>query len=105
MVDESTEARRRARPWPCALYTERYPERSGQSVIVKKQVILTGENPTDAQPGFDSQTQEPTVNLTLDAKGSRIFRDITRENIGKRMAIVLFEKGKGRSGDGARHPL
>ena len=35
------------------------------------------------------------MNLTLDAKGSRIFRDITRENIGKRMAIVLFEKGKG----------
>ena len=62
---------------------------------MKKQVILTGENLTDAQPGFDSQTQEPTVNLTLDAKGSRIFRDITRENIGKRMAIVLFEKGKG----------
>ncbi|MBV2217735.1 MAG: protein translocase subunit SecD, partial [Diaphorobacter sp.] len=50
---------------------------------------------TDAQPGFDGQTQEPTVNLTLDAKGSRIFKDITRENVGKRMAIVLFEKGKG----------
>jgi preprotein translocase subunit SecD len=64
-------------------------------VIVKKQVVLTGENLTDAQPGFDSQTQEPTVNLTLDAKGSRIFKDITRENIGKRMAIILFEKGKG----------
>jgi preprotein translocase subunit SecD len=96
MVDESTEgARRRARPWPRALWLRALPERSGQSVIVKKQVILTGENLTDAQPGFDSQTQEPTVNLTLDAKGSRIFRDITRENIGKRMAIVLFEKGKG----------
>jgi preprotein translocase subunit SecD len=62
---------------------------------VKKQVILTGDNLTDAQPGFDSQTQEPTVNLNLDAKGTRIFRDVTRENIGKRMAILLFEKGKG----------
>jgi preprotein translocase subunit SecD len=58
-------------------------------------VILTGENLTDAQPGFDSQTQEPTVNLTLDAKGARIFKDVTRENVGKRMAIILFEKGKG----------
>ncbi|MGE4053014.1 MAG: protein translocase subunit SecD, partial [Piscinibacter sp.] len=47
------------------------------------------------QAGFDSQTQEPTVNLTLDAKGARIFRDVTRENVGKRMAILLFEKGKG----------
>jgi preprotein translocase subunit SecD len=64
-------------------------------VIVKKQVILTGENLTDAQPGFDGQTQEPTVNLTLDAKGARIFKDVTRENINKRMAIILFEKGKG----------
>ena len=96
MVDESTEARAAEQGrGPVPFGTERYPERSGQSVIVKKQVILTGENLTDAQPGFDSQTQEPTVNLTLDAKGSRIFRDITRENIGKRMAIVLFEKGKG----------
>ena len=50
---------------------------------------------TDAQPGFDSQTQEAAVHLTLDAKGARIFRDVTRDNVGKRMAILLFEKGKG----------
>ncbi|WP_455554612.1 protein translocase subunit SecD [Comamonas sp.] len=75
--------------------SERYLDRNGNAVIVKKQVILTGENLTDAQPGFDSQTQEPTVNLVLDAKGARIFKDITRENINKRMAIILFEKGKG----------
>ena len=48
-----------------------------------------------AQPGFDNQTQEPAVHLTLDAKGARIFRDTTRDNVGKRMAILLFEKGKG----------
>jgi preprotein translocase subunit SecD len=58
-------------------------------------VILTGENLTDAQAGFDGQTQEPAVHLTLDAKGARIFKDVTRENVGKRMAILLFEKGKG----------
>ena len=76
--------------------SERYLERNGQPVIVKKQVILTGENLTDAQPGFDSQNaNEPAVHLTLDAKGARIFRDVTRENVGKRMAILLFEKGKG----------
>lgn len=74
---------------------ERYSERNGQFVVVKKQVLLTGENLTDAQPGFDNQTQEAAVHLTLDAKGARIFRDITRENVGKRMAIILFEKGKG----------
>ncbi|RQO82626.1 protein translocase subunit SecD [Acidovorax sp. FJL06] len=96
MVDEGTEARSaETGRGPVPFGSERYLERSGQPVIVKKQVILTGENLTDAQPGFDGQTQEPTVNLTLDAKGSRIFKDITRENVGKRMAIVLFEKGKG----------
>jgi len=96
MVDESTEARAAEMGTGMVPFgSERYPERNGRSVIVKKQVILTGENLTDAQPGFDSQTQEPTVNLNLDAKGTRIFRDITRENVGKRMAILLFEKGKG----------
>ena len=96
MVDESTEARAAEMgSGPVPFGAEKYLDRNGQAVIVKKQVVLTGENLTDAQPGFDGQTQEPTVNLVLDAKGSRIFKDITRENVGKRMAIVLFEKGKG----------
>jgi preprotein translocase subunit SecD len=96
MVDESTEARAAALgTGPVPFGTERYLERGGAPIIVKRQVILTGENLTDAQPGFDSQTQEAAVHLTLDAKGSRIFKDVTRESIGKRMAILLFEKGKG----------
>lgn len=96
LVDEGTEARAaETGRGPVPFGSERYLERSGQPVIVKKQVILTGENLTDAQPGFDGQTQEPTVNLSLDAKGAKIFKQITSENIGKRMAIVLFEKGKG----------
>ncbi len=96
LVDESTDARSaEAGNGPVPFGSERYLERNGQAVIVKKQVLLTGENLTDAQPGFDNQTQEAAVHLTLDAKGSRIFRDVTRENVGKRMAILLFEKGKG----------
>lgn len=96
MVDESTEGRAaEAGSGPVPFGDERYLDREGRAVVVKKQVILTGENLTDAQAGFDNQTQEPAVHLTLDAKGSRIFRDVTRENVGKRMAILLFEKGKG----------
>ena len=96
MVDESSDARTaELGTGPVPFGSERYLERSGQPVVVKKQVILTGDNLTDAQPGFDSQTQEPVVNLSLDAKGARIFKDVTRENVGKRMAIILFEKGKG----------
>jgi preprotein translocase subunit SecD len=74
--------------------TERFNERGGMPVIVKRQVVLTGNNLTDAQAGFD-ENQEAAVHLTLDARGARIFRDVTRESVGKRMAIILFEKGKG----------
>ena len=96
LVDESSEAQSAERGQGSVPFgSERYLDRNQQAVIVKKQVILTGENLTDAQPGFDNQTQDAAVHLSLDAKGSRIFRDITRENVGKRMAILLFEKGKG----------
>ena len=96
MVDDSAEARSAESGNGVVPFgTERFLERNGQAVIVKKQVILTGENLTDAQPGFDTQNQEAAVHLTLDAKGARIFKDVTRESVGKRMAILLFEKGKG----------
>jgi preprotein translocase subunit SecD len=95
LVDDSAEAAAAAvGSAPVPFGTERYVERGGAPLIVKRQVILTGENLTDAQPGY-AEGQEPAVHLTLDARGARIFRDVTRENINKRMAILLFEKGKG----------
>jgi preprotein translocase subunit SecD len=95
MVDDSNEAQAAlSGSGPVPFGTERYLERGGRPIIVKRQVLLTGENLTDAQPGFD-ENQQPAVHLTLDARGARIFRDVTRESIGKRMAILLFEKGKG----------
>jgi preprotein translocase subunit SecD len=96
MVEDSSEARlAEVGSGMVPFGTEKYLDRNGQGVVVKKQVLLTGENLTDAQPGFDNQTQEAAVHLTLDAKGARIFKDVTRESVGKRMAILLFEKGKG----------
>ena len=95
LVDDSAEAiAALTGTGPVPFGTERFVERGGQPLIVKRQVILTGDNLTDAQPGFD-QNHEPAVHLTLNERGARIFRDITRENVGKRMAILLFEKGKG----------
>ena len=67
-------------------------DRSGQPLMVKGDVLLTGQNLTDAQPGFDQQTNEPAVFLTLDSRGSRIFRDVTAANIGKRIALVLIDR-------------
>ena len=65
------------------------------SYILKKDVLLTGNNLTNANTGFDQQTHAPTVNLELDSGGARDFQNITRDNVGKRLAILLFEKGKG----------
>ena len=95
MVDDSPEALAQLSQGTVPFGTERCKDREGRDILVKRQVVLTGDNLNDAQPGFDNQTHEPTVNLTLDAKGARIFKDVTRENVGKRMAIILFEKGKG----------
>ncbi|HWN31043.1 MAG TPA: protein translocase subunit SecD, partial [Burkholderiales bacterium] len=73
---------------------ELYKERNGIPVLVKKNVVLTGERISDAQPGYDGQTGEPAVHITLDGAGARIFQLVTRENVGKRMAVLLIEKGK-----------
>lgn len=75
--------------------TEMFKDRDGSMLLVKKNVLLTGERINDAQPGFDSRSNEPAVHINLDSAGTRKFKEATRENVGKRMAIVLFEKGKG----------
>ncbi len=96
MVDESPAGRAAERgEGPVPLGSERHLDREGRAVITLREVVLTGENLTDAQAGFDGQTQEPAVHLSLDAAGSRIFRDVTRANVGNRMAILLFERGRG----------
>ena len=95
MVDDTPGALEAAMAGQVPFGTELYVERGGRPLLVKKQVMLTGDRLTDAQPGFDNQTQEAAVHLNLDSAGSRIFKEITRENVGKRMAILLIEKGKG----------
>ena len=96
MVDESSEGRAAELSGaPVPFGSEKFLDRSGRPVIVKKQVLVTGENLTDAQPGFDQQNNQPKVDLTMDAKGGRIMRDVSRENYKRRMAMLIFEKGKG----------
>jgi preprotein translocase subunit SecD len=68
--------------------------RNGQPILVKKKVELTGDYITDAGPGLDSQSGRSVVHVTLDARGARIFRQVTKDNVGKRMAILLIEKGQ-----------
>ena len=72
--------------------SEVFEDRFGNSILVKKQVILTGERITNAGPGVDSLTGQSIVSITLDGKGASVFKQVTRENIGKRMALLLIEK-------------
>ena len=67
-------------------------DRNQNPLLLKKDVILTGENINNAGPGVDSQTGQSIVSLNLDSKGANIFKKITRDNIGKRIAILLIEK-------------
>ncbi len=70
-----------------------FTERDGSKVLVRNNAVLTGESITDASPGFDEHGM-PSVHITLDSRGARIFQKLTRDNIDKRMAILLIEKGK-----------
>jgi preprotein translocase subunit SecD len=72
---------------------ELYKDRDGNPILVKKNVILTGDRITDAGPGVNNQNGGSIVNVTLDGRGAGIFKNVTRDNVGKRMAILLIEKG------------
>lgn len=73
---------------------EFFVDRNGQPLLVKKSVVLTGDYITDASPGLDQQSGESVVHVNLDGRGAGIFKQVTRENVGKRMAILLIEKGE-----------
>jgi len=96
MVDDSPTAQAALAANTVPFGLERYTDADGRPLLLRRQVVLTGENLQDAQAGRDQQANQPAVHLTLDGKGARIFRDVTRDNIGRRMAILLFEKGRGQ---------
>lgn len=95
MVDDSPGALEAALAGRVPPGTTLYKNRDGIPLLLDNQVELTGDRLNDAQPGFDSRTNQPAVHLSLDTAGANIFRRLTHDNVGKRMAIVLVEKGKG----------
>jgi preprotein translocase subunit SecD len=77
---------------PAPFGTDKYMDAErGVPVLVKKNVVITGDRIRDAQPGFDEHGR-PSVNIRTDDTGGRIMRQTTREWVKKRMAMVLFEK-------------
>ena len=78
---------------PAPFGTDKFPDLElGVPVLVKKSVVITGDRITNAQPGFDDRGGGPVVNVRLDSQGGRIMRQTTRENVKKRMAMLLVEK-------------
>jgi preprotein translocase subunit SecD len=80
--------------------TDVFPEnrRDGVKLMipVKRQVVITGDQFVGAAATFD-QDQRPAVSVDLDQAGGKVMRQVTRENLKKQMAIILFEKGKGEA--------
>lgn len=68
-----------------------YKDRRGRPILLKKQVIYSGDNIVDAAAGFDSQAGGAVAHITLDARGAAINQRITGENVGKRMAVMYIE--------------
>jgi len=68
-----------------------YRERNGQPILLKRRVIVTGDQITSAAAGFDQQTGSPMVTVSLDGQGARRMRNVTTENVGKPMAVVFIE--------------
>jgi preprotein translocase subunit SecD len=94
MVDE--EAMRTGSAVNVEIFPERQRDGSTTQVPTKKQVVITGDQFTGAQATFD-QDQRPAVSVDLDQSGGRVMRQVTRENVKRLMAIILFEKGKGEA--------
>ncbi|MGA0572145.1 protein translocase subunit SecD [Variovorax sp. VNK109] len=79
---------------PVPFGRERFMQGRGAPVVVHREVVASGDMLTDAQPRPD-QNNQPAVSVTLDSKGGRQMRDMTRANVGNFMAAILFEKGRG----------
>ncbi|MBL0729749.1 protein translocase subunit SecD [Piscinibacter sp. HJYY11] len=95
LVDMSAEARAATEgTGPVPFGRERFTVGRGAPVVTYKEAVATGEMLTNAQPRPD-QNNQPAVSVSLDAKGGRLMREMTRNNVGNYMAAILFEKNKG----------
>ena len=90
MVDEDSDAYAAEDSNQISFNAKLYYDDAGQPVLLKRNVILTGENIVDASSGFDRNSR-PSVNITLDGPGAKRFSNTTDDNIGKLMAVLFIE--------------
>ncbi len=90
MVDEDSDPYAAEESNALSFKSKLYYDDSGQPVLLKRNIILTGENIVDASSGFDRNSR-PSVNITLDGPGAKRFANETDKNIGKLMAVLFIE--------------
>ena len=90
MVDEDSDPYLAEESKSLSFKSKLYYDDSGQPVLLKRNIILTGENIVDASSGFDRNSR-PSVNITLDGPGAKRFANASEENIGKLMAVLFIE--------------
>ncbi len=90
MVDEDSDPYLAEESNSLSFKSKLYYDDSGQPVLLKRNIILTGENIVDASSGFDRNSR-PSVNITLDGPGAKRFANASEENIGKLMAVLFIE--------------
>jgi len=97
LADDSAEAAGALNGGTVPFGDDIYPTRDGGKVVVKRDLLFSGDDLTGADANFDQQDQQPVVVLNLGSRGANVLRDASRDNIGKRMAIILFERNKGEA--------
>jgi preprotein translocase subunit SecD len=90
--DESVNAQEAARTGNVPPDDRLYYTKDGRPVVLKKRIIVSGDELVDASQGYDQQTGMPDVNVTLNSAGARKMLDFTTSNVGKRMGVVYIEQ-------------
>ena len=94
-VDEANDAFTAAQTGRIPPESRMYTDAGGQPILLKKRLIVAGDQLIGASSGFDQQTGQPQVSVTLDGVGAKRMLDFTRENVGNRMAVVYIEQKSG----------
>ena len=94
-VDEANDAFTAAQTGRIPPESRLYTDDRGQPVLLKKRLIVSGDQLIGASSGFDQQNGQPQVSVTLDGVGAKRMLDFTRDNVGNRMAVVYIEQKPG----------
>jgi preprotein translocase subunit SecD len=91
-VDESNDAFTASQTGRIPPESRLYTDNNGNPILLKKRLIVSGDQLIGASASFDQQTGQPSVSVTLDGVGSKRMLDFTRDNVGNRMAVVYIEQ-------------